>query len=257
VHLRRGHLLAEALCALALAGLLAATAGLMLTSARRVLAGAEHRAAAERAERETIEILHRALSTGDGVVVRGDTALELDLLLGTGVVCGAEADALSMPAPTGGATALTQLVQLPGADDLVAVRLTDDDVWWYGVADSVQQRDAVTGCQPADGWRQPGAPVLRFSLLDSLPPGIAPGAPVRLLRRGRFTLYHAGSGDWMLGWRRCHPWLEVCGTVQPVAGPLRPPAARGLFLWAGEAPPRLELTATAAGGGGTWSAFYW
>jgi type II secretory pathway component PulJ len=57
VRLRRGHSLAEALCALALGGVLAAAAGLMLASARRALEDSELRSIGGRAEREAVAIV--------------------------------------------------------------------------------------------------------------------------------------------------------------------------------------------------------
>ena len=237
--------------ALALAGLLAAAAALALTGARRSLHAAERRDRAERAERDAVAILREALTTGDAVLVRGDTAVDLDVLLGVSVICGIEPRALLLP-PAHGAGALTAMPQEPGRDDLVAVRLdATEETWWYGVVDSLQSRVIPGVCDAAAGW-QPGgadAPVLRVVVLDTIPSEVRTGAAVRLARRGRFTLYHAGSGEWMMGWRRCHPWLEVCGVVQPVAGPLRTPSAGGLRIRLLAEPSRLEILATGADGG--------
>jgi hypothetical protein len=255
--LRPGYLLAEALCALALAGLLAAAAALMLSGARRSLHASERRDRAERAERETLAILRESLAGADGIILRGDTAVEFDLLVGTGVVCSREPAALVLPPPTSrSGPPLTLLTQPIGPEDVVAIRtsaITDeDDEWWIGVVDSAQVRQLPGVCDPASGWRSvvdADAEVLRLKLLDPLPASVEVGAPVRLGRRGRMTLYHAGGGDWMLGWRRCHPWIEVCGAVQPIAGPLRPPSAGGLrFRWEGS-PPGIEIRATGADGG--------
>ena len=252
---RRGHLLAEALCALALAGFLAAAAALALTGARRSLHAAERRDRAERAERDAVAILREALSAGEAVLVRGDTAVDLDVLLGVSVVCAVEPRALILPPvyPAGTANdGLTIMPQEPGRDDLVAVQLDPaEGTWWYGVVDSVQSRTMPGVCDVASGW-QPGSsnsPVVRIVLLDTVPAIIELGTAVRLARRGRFTLYHAGAGDWMLGWRRCHPWLEVCGVVQPVAGPLRTPSAGGLRFRPLTNPSRLEISAIGADGG--------
>lgn len=246
--------------ALALAGVLAAAAALALSGARRTLYASERRDRAERAERDAIAILREALTAGDAVLARGDTAIDLDVLLGVSVLCAVESRAVILP-PIVGDSALTVLPQEPGRDDLLAVRLDDpDERWWYGVIDSVQSRVIPGVCTDADGW-QPGgssAPALRVVLLDTLPSELRVGATVRVARRGRFTLYHAGSGDWMLGWRRCHPWLEVCGVVQPVAGPLRTPSAGGLRFRALENPTRLEILATGADGGrGTKATVRW
>jgi hypothetical protein len=237
--------------ALALAGVLAAAAALALTGARRSLHAAERRERAERAERDAVAILREALSTGDAVLVRGDTAVDLDVLLGVSVLCAVEPRALILP-PLSGAGALTAMPQEPARDDLVAVRLdSTEESWWYGVVDSLQSRVIPGVCDAATGWQLGGtsAPVLRLVLMDTIPAEVRGGSAVRLARRGRFTLYHAGSGEWMMGWRRCHPWLELCGVVQPVAGPLRTPSASGLRFRALEGPSRLEILATGADGG--------
>ena len=251
MRLRPGHLLVEALLALALAGVLAAAAALALTGARRSLHAAEQRDRAERAERDAVAILREALTAGDAVLIRGDTAVDLDVLLGVSVICAVEPRAVVLP-PVVGEGALTAMPQEPGRDDLVAVRLdSTEERWWYGVVDSLQWRVIPGVCDAANGWQPAAAtaPAIRLVLLDTIPGEVRAGATVRLARRGRFTLYHAGSGEWMMGWRRCHPWLEVCGVVQPVAGPLRTPSAGGLRFRLLEGPSRLEILATGADGG--------
>lgn len=254
---RRGYLLVEAVCALALLGLIAASAGLVLSGARRALAERERRDVAFRTERETIEILERSIGLGDGVLLRGDTAVEFDHLIGTSVACGAEGRALYLPLPSDAGGSLTHWLQRPVADDVVAIRRGSDDSWEYATVDSVQDRFSPEPCAAAGGWRPHGIAVLRLTVWEDLPPDVSIGAAVRLLRRGRFTLYHAGSGHWMLGWRRCHPWLELCGTVQPVAGPLRAPSAKGLRFSPAESPSRLEIVATAVEGQGARGTIYW
>lgn len=251
--LRRGHTLAEALCALALGGLLATASGASLTAARRALDLAESRDVGGRAEREAVAVVRRALASGSAPLLRGDTAVELDLLVGVGVACAVGWRELSLPWPQ--AAGLTLMPQLPTTDDLVAVRGWRADVadWSYAVIDSVASRVAPETCAVADGWRAPAdstQPALRLVLGDSLPAGLEPGAEVRVYRRGRFALYHAGSGDWMLGWRRCHPWTEACGPIQPVAGPLTPPGAGGFRVEHRTSPDRWVIAALGVGGRG-------
>jgi hypothetical protein len=74
------------------------------------------------------------------------------------------------------------------------------------------------------------APRWRLVLRDPLADDVRLGAPIRVMRRGRLALYHAGSGDWMLGWRRCAYDNASCGSVQPVAGPLATRSNGGLRL---------------------------
>lgn len=217
-----------------LSGVLAAAAGVALGSARRALERSEDRASGGRAEREAVAIVSKAMAAGDAIVLHGDTAVELDLLLGVSVACGVETQALLLPPHRArGSGALTALPQLPTRDDVVLVRRFDgtpDGWWWHAVLDSVVERRIPGRCSPDEGWRAPAdssASLLRLVVADSIPAELEPGAEVRVLRRGRFALYHIGRGEWALGWRRCHPWSGACGSIQPLAAPLRAPGAQG------------------------------
>ncbi len=234
MRLKYGHSLAEALCALALGGVLAAAAGLMLGAARRALEESELRSIGGRAEREAVAVVRKALSAGESIVLHGDTAVELDLLIGVSVLCGSETHALLLPPLRSNASVpLSALPQLPGADDLVRVRRFDgsaDGVWWDALVDSVSQLQLPEQCRADDGWRahaDSAARLLRIVVADSVPINLESGVEVRVLRRGRFALYHIGRGEWALGWRRCHPTNGACGTIQPIASPLRAPGASG------------------------------
>lgn len=256
--MRRGYLLAEALCALALAALLAVAAGVSLTGARRALRAAESRDVATRAAREAVTITRRALGTGDAIVPRGDTAVDLDLHLGNAVVCEKEPWAILVPPlPQTDTAALTQLPQLPTPEDLVAVRIDatgPDEEWWFASVDSVQLRLDPGVCGVLDGWRdhsEAARPLLRLVLSDTVPGRVTLGAPVRVARRGRLALYHVGRGVWALGFRRCHPWLAICGPIQPVVAPLRSPSAGGFRLGADSVDRRWTISARGHGGIGT------
>ncbi|MEX2181296.1 MAG: hypothetical protein WD771_04595 [Gemmatimonadaceae bacterium] len=253
--LKRGYLLAEAIAALALAGVLAATAAVALGGARRALLGGERRDRAERAERESLAVLRDALEAGDLVELRGDTAVDLDVLALVSVVCAIEPRALVLPpAVVSEGVPLTTQAQAPDVNDVVSVLASDgaDDAWWVTTVDSVRLFTSPGTCDSQQGWTAVGddaAPRWRLHLRDSVPEALALGAPVRVGRAGRFTLYHAGRGEWMLGWRRCSPISGVCGVVQPVSGPLRPPSAGGLRFSLSLLPARLDILVTGADGG--------
>jgi len=251
--MRPGHTLAEALCALTLGGVLAAGSGLALGATRQALERGEARDIGGRAERESVAIVRRAIETGSAVLLRGDTAVELDLLLGSGVACAVGSRELLLPWPAD--RALTALPTMPTADDLVAVRdwAAPAGDWQYAVIDSLSPRIERNSCRAADGWRSEddeSLPLLRVVLVDSLDSGTERGAEVRFYRRGRFAVYHAGRGAWMLGWRRCHPWSGACGPIQPVAGPLLQPGAGGFRAVAGPTAGGWELRAVGVGGRG-------
>ena len=62
------------------------------------------------------------------------------------------------------------------------------------------------------------AVVLSTSLSDH----VHRGAPVRFIRRGRYSLYRSSDGSWYLGYRRCNAMgPSVCGAIQPLSGPYR------------------------------------
>lgn len=51
---------------------------------------------------------------------------------------------------------------------------------------------------------------------------IPAGAPVKLVRRGRYSVYRSSDGAWYLGYKRCDALgPSRCQAVQPVAGPYR------------------------------------
>jgi hypothetical protein len=64
--------------------------------------------------------VRKALSSGEAIVLHGDTAVELDLLIGASVVCGVEEQALLLPPLRSEVSlALSAVPQLPGPDDIV------------------------------------------------------------------------------------------------------------------------------------------
>lgn len=234
---RTGYLLAEALCALALGGLLAVAAATALTGARHALASAESRGAAVRGGREALLSIGALARDADLLRLEGDTALALSVRIGASVVCSSDLRSLTLP-PVAVATGapLTARAQPIEAGDEIAILVPGPipvpPGWWLAVVDSVQLRTAAEPCGAAGGWVAPedaGRSRLRLVLTPSPPPGLLEGFPVRLSRPGRLSLYGSG-GEWMLGWRRCAGVPRLCGVIQPVAGPLRSPGAGGLRL---------------------------
>lgn len=237
---RRGYLLVEALCALALSGVLALSAALALGSARRSMASTARLASAERSGREAASIIAALLHDSRSVAIEGDTAASLSLTIALGVICARDGIAILLP-PTavGSGTPLTARGQPVEIGDLVSVLVVDSLAlgarWEQSLVDSATIRTTASPCGSTDGWGLPaddGSSRLRLVLRDSLPADLQAGAPVRVSRRGRVSLYESGTGDWMIGWRRCAdvlPSAVACGVIQPVAGPLQGPGS-GLQL---------------------------
>lgn len=253
---RRGYLLAEALCALALAGVLAATAAVALGNVRRALASSEAIGRQRRTAREGATIAATMLRDADAVAVLGDTAASGAFLIAVGAACHIDASRRVIVLPPhaiAGGTPLTARAQAVEGGDVVALLSTDSlgrsAAWITTVVDSAGSTSASSPCGPLEGWTtgtDATASRLRLTLRDSLPPTVRIGAPVRVMRSGRLGLYHAGSGDWMLGWRRCAS-DGSCSATQPVAGPFVTPGRGGVrFRLAGR---MLIVTARAAPGG--------
>lgn len=231
---RAGFLLAEALCALALAALLAVACATALGGVRRATLAAEARARAERGGREALQVITALARDADSVLVLGDTALELTIRIASGVVCARDSLSLTLPpAEVSGGGALVVRAQPVEAGDELRILVRDSLTtarWERAPIDSVSERSGETPCGSSGGFvvaADAGAGRLRL-VPRALSAGAAAGAAVRVGRRGRLVLYTAGRGEWMLGWRRCA--VGVCGVVQPVAGPLRTPAAGGLRI---------------------------
>lgn len=231
---RRGATLAELAIALVLAGVAAALgSGLLLAVERRVRSESRDSRAAQTA-REIAHVLGAELASAgwNPADVRGDTAIDLDSHVGASVVCAGSGSVVVLPSVrTSLGVPFTFLRQPPEAADRVLVWDTAGAAWRESSIDSVSFRGDGAGCRADGVFRSVadslgGEPAVRMRLRDSLPVTIGPGAPVRVLRSGRWVLYRGGDRAWWLGYRRCP--AGACGTVQPVAGPLASPADSGL-----------------------------
>lgn len=240
MRLRHGALLVEALCALALAGVLAAAAALALRHARRALQTVDGVLAGDRAGREAVAVAAALLRDVEEVVLAGDTAVAFPLRIGEGVVCAVESSRVIWLPPPRRSTGVAFTVRAqpfePG--DLVSLLVVDSlavGARWIGpfVVDSVAERAAPPGCDAALGWSSgpaATAPRARLTLVDTFDTGVRAGTPVRLARNGRLALYRSGA-EWMLGLRRCGADPMSCGAIQPVAGPLRTPGGGGFRVF--------------------------
>lgn len=231
---RPGFMLAEALCALALAALLGVACATALAGVRRAMVTAESRARAERGGREALQVVTALARDADSIVVLGDTAVELTIRIASGVVCARDSGSITLPpARVALGPALVARAQPVEPGDELSVLLSDTLMgvlrWERGTIDTVSERAGEVPCGAVTGFvaaTDAASPRLRL-VPRSLSSAVRPGVPVRVGRRGRLAIYYVGRGEWMLGWRRCA--AGSCGVVQPVAGPLRSPRAGGFF----------------------------
>jgi type II secretory pathway pseudopilin PulG len=246
---RRGFLLAEALCALALMGLLAAAAMGALRTAQRTLLTVENDSRAQRAAREAMAVTAALLRDAVDPVVWGDTAIEFTARIATSVACDTLSGGLVLPPAGPYARGFSAMAQgLEYGDELQwrdADTVTGNVAWRVERIDSVYAVGAAAAC-PSGGFVDAvdaGRSRIALRLVSRVMPPV--GTPVRVGRRGRLALYAAGGGEWMLGWRRCAN--GACGTVQPVAGPLSSAARRGFRVTLDSTEIALEVRTRAAG----------
>lgn len=178
-----------------------------------------------------------AAPEGSDLLLVADSAIELRAPLGGGAACRvapAELELLAATDPAGAPAAWWR--GPPREGDVAFVHddaLPDSGVGvWHARPITAADR-STTACRT--GLLAPRAPPpahWRLTLGGApLPATVHDGAPVRVGRRRRYSLYRAGDGLWYLGQRE---WDATGATLQPVAGPLAPyaPGAGGLTITA-------------------------
>lgn len=231
---RRGATVAELVVALALSALLAALGGAALVAIERYVRSTNASDTDQRVLREAAAVLEGELRAAmpDSIVVRGDTAADLLAGVGVSVLCVGAPGVWVLPTDDPSATTpLTVLRSTPSAGDVAAI--FDRAAGWHTtLVDSTQWRTDGAGCSTSGGFRSLADSLARRRVLvlrlrDTL--SARTGAPIRLFRRGRYALTRSTDGSWGLSWRACSA-LVVCGSAQPVAGPLASPGERGLVF---------------------------
>jgi hypothetical protein len=204
---------------LALIGLFGGTVGLTLIRQQRFYRGTTELLHAREGVRDAIELLStdiRGMSTADTVRLLADSAIEFFANIGSSIVCNTNgATGVGLPsASSGRGNALTAFLVQPDTGDIAVFHRDPLD------GESEWERHRVAGLAA----RAPGAacPGFVLDLETPLSAQVRSGAPVRFIRRGRYSLYRASDGRWYLGYRRCNAiGATGCGAIQPLSGPYR------------------------------------
>ena len=166
----------------------------------------------------------RGVSPSGGDIIQAlDSALEFQSTIATGVVCDLGPDWLAIPPfRASGVDALRGELMPPAEGDVARVLAADDvdprrDRWpafeIIGLADD----GAACSASPFIDSGDAGQPRLRFSLGRALPHDVKTGAPVRITRPVRYSLYRSSDRLWYLG---ANEWTEGRWSgIQPVSGP--------------------------------------
>jgi type II secretory pathway pseudopilin PulG len=228
----RGATLIELAVVLALLGLVGSVIGVSLTRQQRFYRGAGELLGARQNVRDAMEVLSndiRGLAAADTVSLMADSAIEFFSNVGSAIVCsnsGRGELGLSGSGGSRGNTFTAFLNQPDTGDIAVFYRAGTDSVapaWERARIAGFSTRSLEAICPDSSAFAVgEGGRGFLLTVGSPLTSLAAPGTPVRFVRRVRYSLYHAGDGEWYLGYRRCNgAGPPVCGAVQPLSGPYR------------------------------------
>jgi prepilin-type N-terminal cleavage/methylation domain-containing protein len=224
--------LIELAVVLALLGIVGSLIGSTLVRQQRFYRGASELIYARESVRDALEVLSsdvRGLAVADTARLLADSAMEFFAGIGTSVVC-RPGNGIEIGLPgAGGArgNTITSLLTQPDTGDLALFYRsgadTAPDTWERHRISGFASRSLASSCGDTSGIASgAGGRGFVVSVSSPLTTGIGRGAPVRFIRRGRYSLYHASDGEWYLGYRRCNAvGASVCGGIQPLSGPYR------------------------------------
>jgi prepilin-type N-terminal cleavage/methylation domain-containing protein len=174
----------------------------------------------------------RGVAPGEGDILAGsavDTALQFRATTVASVICDTAGNTVTLAPAAVAKPVLTSILDAPApGDSLWALAVSDSGERW------VPARIIGVGSGAAGGCRLGGidvvaAPAARVRLTLATAVGEI-GAPVRVTRWARYSVYRSSDGDWYLGYRDWNDALGRFNTIQPVSGPFRRSGAAGLRL---------------------------
>jgi type II secretory pathway pseudopilin PulG len=233
-HERRGLALVELAVVLALLGLIGTMIGSTLVRQQRFYRGATELLAAREEVRDAMELLStdiRGLSPADTVRLMADSAIEFFASIGSSVICQTTGAEVGLPAVRPSANTLSAFLSQPDTGDIALFYDGSGDgsnSWEVHRIVGLTSRTLAASCPASSGFSEQsdvdaGHKGFLLSLTTPPSPAAGRGAPVRFIRRGRYSFYRASDGKWYLGYRRCNALgASACGAIQPLSGPYRP-----------------------------------
>ena len=208
--------------------------GMLLVRQQRFYRGASELLYAREGVRDAMEVLAsdlRGIAAADTVRLMTDSAIEAFAPIGASVLCQVvDGFEVGLPPSFPSGNTLTAFLVQPDTGDLALFyREADDDGshWERHRIRAFAARSLASTCPPSSSLVSDEEPAggrqgYHVGLESPLGSDVRPGAPVRFIRRGRYSLYRASDGDWYLGYHRCNAiGGSVCGAVQPLSGPYR------------------------------------
>lgn len=170
---------------------------------------------------QVTEILRNVLvnvsPTSGELLVAQDSVLEIRMTTGMTFVCAGAPGLVVVPAPDAlPGSARSAVVRSPAPGDRLSALFSDSvgATWLNFQVASVPEAAGPCALAPAieTTWN--------IAIME--PVSIPAGAPVRLTRPFRLSLYRSSNGRWYLGAKDWDAGAVRFNTIQPVAGPLLP-----------------------------------
>lgn len=241
---RRAFTLPELLVSVAIAGVVAGAITTTLVRQQRFFGAAAEVLDVRAQLRDAADVLasdiRGAAVASFGLPVMSDSAIELYTNIGTSVACLAPAGVIVGLAPSvlANGNTLTSLLATPDTGDLAAIYSIPagniDSARWVTLrVAAFSSRSLTSTCPSSTGFTTvadavAGATGYQVTLASSPGADVHKGAPVRFLRRARYSIYKSSDAKWYLGYRRCTVGVPAsCAVIQPVSGPYRSYGPRG------------------------------
>ena len=167
-------------------------------------------------------------SVGGDILNMSDSSLDVRGNIGSALVCSHTPNSITIP-PLNLANGryFTTFLTRPKVNDVLLIfdELTpgnqDDDWVPYTIA-SIDS--ANSGCTNfTDATLDNGKFRYVYTFTTNLSPTIVDGAPLRMARGVKYSIYKSPSdGLWWMGYRECRGNGSNCDAVQPVSGPYKP-----------------------------------
>ena len=215
---RRGVTLVELVVAMALGGIVLATAITSVVRRQRALRAEGTQLRAESQQRAGLAELAGSLAglaPGAGDLAAGaarDTAIQMRAPIVNGFACDSAVAAAVIAVGDSATGAVAGVASLPAEGDTL---------WWYGPDTGRWEGRRISQVSPMAAlcglWGTGTASALRIAIsgADTIPRG----APLRITRQMRYSVYRAGDGSWQLGLSEWSEQTHRFAPPQPIAGP--------------------------------------
>ncbi|MEO5579920.1 MAG: type II secretion system protein [Gemmatimonadaceae bacterium] len=233
---RAAFTLIELIVATAITGLVGAAMVSTVTRQQRFHSAASEMLGLRSQLRDAADVLtsdiRSAAVASHGLPLMTDSAIEMVTSIGSSVLCETPSGAtiLLPPAKLANGNTLTSILAQPDDGDIAMLygnpSASGSSATWEALETvSFTARSLASTCSPSTGFTtaaDAAAGSSGFAVTLSAPPtaAVRKGAPVRFLRRVRYSLYRSSDSRWYLGHRRCRVLPPAaCTSVQPVSGP--------------------------------------